>query len=208
MKKPRLAIVGIASTALALAVLLVYLAIISPRRHLDLFLKDVATVEIGKTTLEDWRGQVSRSQISNLAFSCEKQDCTSGLRTENNLLYKLRLAPRSVVDASLGFKNGIASGIYIALVIAGKNDKGEWYDDKGIVVHLSTDQPQICQPHYKLSVKQRYGVGDRYWATVAMDPCVLPEERANALAINSSCLTRLGGCKTVEAILPQVFANP
>ncbi len=208
MRKLPLLILGSASLAVVLTILFVYLAIMSPRRDFERFLKQVATVEIGKTMLEDWRGQVVRAQISNLVFTCQQQDCGVGMRAENKLLYKLRLAPRSGVDASVRFKNGIASEIYIIFVIAGKNDKGEWYDDRGIVVQQSIDQPGACHPHYGLLVKNRNGVGDRYWARVSMDSCVTPEERAKALAINSVCLTMLGGCKTVEAIIPQVFAGP
>jgi len=180
-------------------------AIISPRRNFERFLKQVAKVEIGKTTLEDWRGQIVSARISSLVFKCQQQDCSLGLRTENNLLYKLRLAPRSGVAASVGFKNGIASEIYIIFVIAGKNQEGQWYDDKGVVVQQSTDQPGSCNPHYGLLVKNRNGIGDRYWARISMDSCVIPEDRAKTLAINGACLTKLGGCRSVEAILPQVF---
>jgi hypothetical protein len=208
MRKTPLLILGSVSLAVVLTIVFVYLAVMSPRRNLERFLRQVATVEIGKTTLEDWRGQVARAQISNLVLNCQQLDCGFGMRTENKLLYKLRLAPRSGVDASVGFKNGIASEIYIIFVIARKNDKGEWYDDKGIVVQQSTDQPGACHPHYGLLVKNRNVVGDRYWARVSMDSCVAPEDRVKALAINTVCLTKLGGCKTVEAILPQVLAGP
>jgi hypothetical protein len=209
MRRTRLLIPGVVLLfASVFAVILLYLTINSPRRDFERFLKQVATVEIGKTTLEDWREQMARAQISSLASYCKQLDCASGIRTENKLLYKLRLAPRSIVDASVGFKNGLASEIYIIFEIAEKNETGEWHDGKGVVVRQSTDRPTPCHPHYDLSMKPRAGSGERLWASVGMDPCVLPEERAKALAINTACLTRLGGCKTVEAILPQVFPRP
>jgi hypothetical protein len=99
----------------------------------------------------------------------------------------------------------MASGIYVALVAARRNEQGEWRDDKGAVVRLSTDQPGACHSHYHFLV--RNGVGDRNWATVGMDACIAPEDRAKALAINGLCLTRIGGCKDVEAMIPQVFAH-
>ena len=201
-------LIAFATASVAVALAIMYLLINSPRRSLDRFLREVATVEVGKTKLEDWRKQVERAQLSSVTFRCDQRACEIGWRGENRLLQRLRLAPRSVVDAGVGFKDGIASEIYIILVMAKLDDKGEWHDDRGVVVRQSTDVPSACDQHYHLEVKQRYGVGDAYWATVAMDSCVSPQDRAQAIAINSSCLTRVGGCKTVEAMIPQVLGRP
>ena len=196
------------SAVLVGALVITYVNAMRPRRNLDRFLKEIATVEIGKTRLEDWRRQVERARISGLSISCVQRTCGIGLRAENTLLQKLRLAPRSLATAGVDFNDGVASQIYIALTIERRNNNGEWYDDKGVVVRQSTDVPSACHEHYDLSVKQRYGVGDRYWATVAMDSCVSAKDRAKAFAINGTCLTRIGGCKTVEAMLPKVFGKP
>jgi hypothetical protein len=186
-----------------------YLAVMSPRRSLDRFLAQVATVQIGKTRLDDWRVQVGLAQLSSLIVKCDQRTCGIGWRGENSLLQKLHLAPRSVVDASVGFEDGIASAIYIVLTVEKRDDKGEWRDDRGVVVQQNTTKISgTCRQHYRLNVLKRYGVGDRYWATVEMDSCVTPDDRARAIAINTSCLTRVSGCKTVESMVPRVFANP
>jgi hypothetical protein len=206
MRKMRLFLIWLGCAVAALvATILAYGAVTAPRRDLDRFLREVATVEIGKTKLEDWRQQLAQTQLSSLMFTCEQETCGVGLRRENKLLQKLRVAPRTIVDGSVGFKNGVASEIYVALVVGRRDERGEWRDDRGAVVRLSTDQPGACHSKYQLLLKNRYGVGDRYWATMAMDSCVSPENRAKALAINGVCLTRIGGCKEVEAIIPQVF---
>jgi hypothetical protein len=183
----------------------VHRVVTSPRRELQQFLRQVATVEIGKTKFETWRIQIGQARFANVTIKCDQRTCGIGLRVENSLLWRLHLAPRTIVDASVGFDDGIASEIYIALGTAKRNTGEDWHDDKGVVVRQSTDVSSACHQHDTLHVKKRY---DRNWVTVAMDSCVSPQERAKALAINSSCLTRIGGCKTVEAMIPQVFAPP
>jgi hypothetical protein len=203
--------VSILICAVSLAVILIIVLVYPPmrdRRNLERFLKEIAVVEIGKTAVGDFRTKTAQAHVSNLAFDCRQQDCSVGMQTENRLLHRLRLAPLSIAVAGVGFKNGIASEIYVAFVIGRRNEQGEWRDDKGVVVRQSTDRPSACHPHYELSVKQRYRTGDRYWATVAMDSCASAEDRAKAVAIDGACLTRIGGCKTVEDVIPQAFARP
>jgi hypothetical protein len=201
-------LIAFASVSVAVVLAIIYQVITSPRRSLEHFLKEVAVVDVRETNLEDWRSQVERAQLSHVTFKCNQGTCRIGWHGENSLLCKMRLAPRSIVDAVVEFKDGIASEIYIVLVIQKRDDKGEWRDDRGVVVREIAGSSSVCDQHYKLNVKKRYDVGDRYWATVAMDSCVSPGDRARAIAINSSCLTRIGGCKTVESMIPQVLGSP
>ena len=194
-------------SACVVALLAVWL-VNQPRRNFDRFLKEVATVEMGKTKLDEWRRQLDEEHISNVALKCAQQTCGIGWSGENRLLRKLRLAPRTVVSVSVGFKDGIADEIYILLSILKRNDQGDWLDDRGVVVRQHTDVPLTCDPQYRLDVRQHSGVGDRYWATVAMDACVSPADRTKAIAINTSCLTKIGGCTTVEEMIPPVFSRP
>lgn len=62
-----------------------------------------------------------------------------------------------------------------------------------------------CNQHYSSYTKES---DQHYWKVVTMDSCVLRAERAKALAINSGCLSRIGGCRTADAILPKVFGSP
>jgi hypothetical protein len=191
------------TVAVILTIAAVGVVVTSPRRELQQFLRLVATVEIGKTRMSDWRTQIEQARFANVTIKCDQRTCGIGLRVENGLLSRLHLAPRTVVDASVGFDDGIASEIYIALGTVKHDENGEWRDDKGVVVRQSTDVSSACHQHDTLHVRKRY---DRNWVTVGMDPCASPDERAKALAMNSSCLTRIGGCKTVESMIPQVFA--
>jgi hypothetical protein len=182
----------------------IYLASKPLQNGLDVFLKQVAAVEIGKTTLQDWRTQLEQAHISNWNVTCDQQKCWIGWHGENSLLKRLHLAPRTVVDAGVGFKDGTASEIYIILVTLSRGRQGNWDENKGVVVRERPDRA-TCREQYDVDVKKRYGTGDRYWATVTMDTCVSPENRAKAIAISTSCLTRIGGCRAVESMIPKVF---
>lgn len=181
-----------------------YLVITSPPRSLRHFLKEIGTVQIGKTTLEDWRKQVAPAHLSNVTFTCIQQACSVSWSGNNRLLHKLRLAPLSGVTASIQFQDGIASDIYIWTEILDAPDaRGVMYPGTGATVHQTGD-PQVCNKHYFSTVMLR---GNREWGTVSMDSCVSSEDRAKALAINTGCLTTIGGCKTAEDILPKVFGR-
>jgi hypothetical protein len=204
---PFLILFVVCASFLAIAISAYYAFIIKPRRELDRFLTNINTVEIGKTGLENWRQQLQRSKISNFQVICREGSCGIGSRLENSFLTRLKLAPKTVVSAGVDFRNGVASEIYILMVVMRRNDEGQMYEDKGVVVRQSTDRPTSCHQHYDVLVHQRYGIGDRYWATVAMDRCVGSEDRAKAIDINTHCLTRLGGCNTVETMLPKILGD-
>ncbi|MGB9106643.1 MAG: hypothetical protein WCC59_17960 [Terriglobales bacterium] len=181
-----------------------YLVITSPRSSLRHFLREIGTVQIGKTTLEDWRKQVAPAHLSNVTFTCIQRACSVSWDGNNRLLHRLRLAPLSSVKASIEFQDGIASDIYIWTEIDDARDaRGVMYLGTGATVH-QTGNPQACNKHYFPDLKLH---GNREWGTVTMDSCVSSEDRAKALAINTSCLTTIGGCKTAKAILPKVFGR-
>jgi len=135
-------LVACVSACVVVALPLVWL-VNRPRRNFDRFLEEVATVEIGKTKLDEWRRQLDEKQISNVTLKCAQQTCGIGWSGENRLLQKLRLAPRTVVSVSVGFKDGIAEEIYILLSILKRNDQGDWLDDRGVVVRQHTDVPEV-----------------------------------------------------------------
>ena len=153
MRKTTLIAFGGASVGVALAIL--YILISTPRRSLDRFLKEVATVEVGKTRFEDWRKKVERDRISSVFLRGDRVIAWSG---ENKLLWKLRLAPRTVVDASVGFKDGTADEIYVILEIERRDDKRVWYPCTDVVVRQSMDRASDCDAHYNL-LRKREGAG-------------------------------------------------
>lgn len=197
------------ATALGIAIILVgtfYWRASAPQRDLDRFLAQLGVVKVGTTPLAEWQKQVEKAHISGVNVTCQRDTCGISWRGSNDLFHDLRLGPKTAADVSVGFKNGIASEIYVALVVGKQTEAQGWIDDKGVVVRESSDAAS-CHRDYQLSVKRRQEIGDEFWATVAMDPCISPDNRSKALAVNTGCLTRITGCKTVQSMLPKVFSG-
>lgn len=192
---------------LAAVVAITYVSIFRPRQDLRRFLTAVEATQVGKTTLSEWRDNAEHARSPNVTVKDEGETSAVSWRGDNNLLKTLRLAPRTVVHATIGFKNGIVSSIYLVMDVM-EHGEEDWHNDRAVVVRLSDDSPSACHEDYAVEVKQRSGTSDRNWATVAMDRCVSRENFAKAIAINGDCLTRIGGCKTIEAMLPQVLGHP
>ena len=209
MRKQSVLLLSLAAfvSILLVATAMSYELVIKPRNELDEFLRNTNAVEIGTTTPEHWREQLQKERVTKYAVICREGSCGISMRRENGFLARLRLAPKTVASAGVDFRNGVASEIYILMVVMRRNDEGQMIEDKGVVVRESTDRPTSCNQNYDVRVHQRYGNGDRYWATVAMDRCVNMQDRARAIAINTHCLTRIGGCKSVEGMLPKVLGG-
>lgn len=199
--------IGATFLVVVMAMFVVSVRAVTPKRRLERFVRASSTVVVGTTTLQAFQAELARVGSSGFVLSCQQEECVISLRSENTLLHDLRLAPWTVADVGVGFRKSVAFEVNASLVVAKKDKGGTWSEDRGVVVRQSTDRLPACSPDFRLIVKQRYGAGDRYWATVAMDPCVAPEERAKAVAINSACLTKIGGCGTVEELIPGVFSN-
>jgi hypothetical protein len=197
----------VACFVITAAVGLYWFLIASSHAQLDRLLQAVAMIELGKTTLPEWRRQVEHASISDIQFSCRQQICNAKWRKENTLLYKLKLAPPTVADVSIRFTNNTADDVYVLLVTAKQTATGIWRDDVGVVVRESSDDPSACHPHMDMSRSEHYR-GTSSWIAIAMDRCVSAAERARAFAINGGCIARIGGCKTAEQIIPGAYRTP
>jgi hypothetical protein len=90
-------------------------------------------------------------------------------------------------------------------VTQAQNQRGDKYDDIGVIVRQTMGDQTNCHPDYQISTGERYREGKQTWATVKMDSCVHVQERARAFALNTACLAKMGACRTSKEMLPQVF---
>jgi hypothetical protein len=81
MRKRALLTFGTVAAILAFAS--VYELVALPSHSLNRFLRNVGSVEVGKTRLEDWRQQVEQAQTANVSFRCAQSACTIGWHGEN-----------------------------------------------------------------------------------------------------------------------------
>jgi hypothetical protein len=69
---------------LLVAALALYVDATSPQKELNRFLNQVATVEVGKTELADWRTRLERAHLSNWSMACDQQTTTWGGAAKTN----------------------------------------------------------------------------------------------------------------------------
>jgi hypothetical protein len=104
----------IVGAIIVVVTVVVYLILSWPQRELEKFLNQVATVEVGKTRLDDWSKQLEQARIWNWNTSCDhQQTCSIEWQGENKILHRLRLAPRSGALAEVTFNHGVASEINV-----------------------------------------------------------------------------------------------
>jgi len=186
-----------------IAVLVTYLFLTAPVRRADKLLKQVATIQAGTTTLQQFQSQLRAAHLQPRSFSCQESDCTISERSEVRIIARFRLAPPTAILTSVSFKNGVASEIYVWLEIHDRQAVIPTTPGTGATIHESA-LSRSCPEHFCTYVTERSGYP---WAVVEIDAVARPEDRARAFAVNVGCLTKLGGCKRVGTILPEVFAK-
>jgi hypothetical protein len=189
------------------AITWLYVVATSKQRELGRFLRQLSTVELGKTTPEQCKEELTRAKISNVQILSNDHVSGFGLRADNEYVHKLHLAPLTVIDASVGFHDGVANEIYVILAVQGIDDRGRTFDVKGLVIRETSEKSESCDQHYTSQVGRRESPGDRSWGTIVMNRCVSAAERTKALSLNAGCLTKIGGCETIDQMNPKVFGG-
>lgn len=176
-----------------------YFVASAPSRQLTRFLREISRVEIGKTSWDDWCAEVVRAKISNVDFQCNQQECSAAQRLKNGIL-----APPSAVLAEVAFQNGVASQIYVAFATQSRKNERIPRDDKGVVIRAPSGA-QSCKPVYY--ARQRNQSGEHFWVDISMNSRTEQDDWTRALAINTRCLTKIGGCRSIEEIAPEAFRS-
>jgi hypothetical protein len=184
-----------------------YYRVSIPKNELARYMKLVRKVEVGETRLEEFRKAIEQEQFSQFAFPCREDICGYSFKGRNELLHKMGLAPLSVVESTVSFKEGIASEIYVVLEVRSASYEEKDFAEKTVVIRQSTDTPPKCPSRYRLTEKHFGDTKSISGISIAMDGCVTSEDRLRALSINAGCLSRVGGCKSVQSILPAVFST-
>lgn len=157
------------------------------------FLSDVRKLHVSQSTYADvLRIQTkyrSRSLIEG--DGCNKNLCIIDFSDDNKWLYHFGLVPGARFSAGLTVKQGILVKISLSLF------SNPHYD-------ASTDET-VAEPSvssYQIGGKKLIS-GRAYsyvWARITT--AATSDEREKAYAFNLACLTKLGGCKNSNEILP------
>lgn len=163
------------------------------RHFSNAFLSDVRKLHLGQSTYDDVLRIHAKYKSRALVDGdgCNTNSCTIDFSDDNKWLYYFGLVPGARFSASLAVKQGVLVKIGLSL------NSDPHYD-------ASTDET-LADPDtspYEVGGKKLLS-GRAYsyvWARITS--AATPDEREKAYAFNMACLTKLGGCKNSNEILP------
>jgi len=168
----------------------------------------VRSMQVGSSTLEEFRPLLERYRARTLPASLTGQyladagfyisvEHQNGLRERFYFLRYVRLAPWGA-GAEMYFRNGRLCELRFS-VVTEVNRTGEFRE----AFYLTTEQ-SLGKNEFEMSGGHMTG-GSRYMFTrvhhITLPADATPAERAHAFAYDLSCVTTVGGCRDVSQVL-------
>jgi hypothetical protein len=203
MRKHKL--VSLTIAFVLVAIMAIGWIVTAPQRRFRQFLAAAAEVKVGKTNQAEFLSLLKKKNFSDVVVTCKQDTCNLSWHSSNTLLHRFRLAPLTTVEGSVLFDgHQIASDIYIWVEVQDEYDStAVARPGTGATVHQN-GRPEVCNKGYSAELKQN---GSKKWGTVVIDSCATADSRTRTFAINSKCLSKIGGCTTVGEIIPGVFTH-
>ena len=168
------------------------------RANGDEFLSDVRKLRVGQSTYDDvlkiQANYKSRSSVQG--NGCDRNLCILSFSFENRWLYHFGLVPGARFTGSLAVRRGILAGVSLYLV---SNPR---YDAKTEETPADPNVSPYDVGGRKFSTRQAYSY---IWAHITS--AASEDQREKAYAFNLACLTKWGGCKDSNELLP-IFKPP
>jgi len=157
------------------------------------FLADVRNLRVGQSTYQDvLRVQAKyRPRSSSELGNCEQNLCDMAFSGGNEQLYRLGLVPGDVFIGSLRVRQGV-------LVKIGISYQSNSHYDANTEETVGGPGGLACEVGGKAIASER--TYSYVWARITS--ATTPGERQKAYAYNLDCLTKWGGCKDANKILP------
>jgi hypothetical protein len=165
-----------------------------PEREAERVIRSLRTVQLGKTRVEEvidatpgvWTTGTSRDFRSSFS-----------LILRNDPLRHLKLAPVAGVMVHIGADKGIIDEIQIFWEIGESGNTAEVR-----FFQVANHEPECGQD---VCVKRRNGQNGRpWWIQIDASPAASAVERNKFLDFNTSCLSKIGGCKDAGELLPHL----
>jgi hypothetical protein len=157
------------------------------------FLSDVGKLRVGQSTYEDvLRVQARyRSRSSVEGGSCDRNLCVLAFSAGNEWLYRLGLVPGAMFVGSMTVKQGRLARVSASLQSNPQLDAAmdEIPAEQNVEAYEVGGKHFISRPAYSY-----------VWAHITS--AASENERRKVYAFNMGCLTRWGGCKDSNEILP------
>lgn len=157
------------------------------------FLSDARNLRVGQSTYEDVlriRAKYRSRSLNDLG-SCDQNSCETGFSGGNKWLYHLGLVPGAVFIGGLTVRQGVLVKISATYAC------NPGYD-------ANTEETVGGSPVSAYEVRHKQAVSALVYKSiwVHITSAATPAQRERAYAYNLSCLTKLGGCKDANEILP------
>lgn len=161
------------------------------------FLREASALQLRVSTLTQVQQLVSRYGGLAEPGTCDLRGCSYFFSFDNGWLRRLHLAPQTRFSCTLGVSGGVLD--YRRVFLTSGNTSAVF----GAFVEEQLSPPKgISEPFY--ISRQWEKSGERWRVHVAVTPDATAEERRIAYALNLNCLSKLGGCKDAQQLLPSV----
>jgi hypothetical protein len=168
------------------------------RERGEAFLSNVRRLRVGQSTYDDVVAIETRykSQSSFYGDRCDRDLCDVDSLFGNKWLYELGLVPGAMFTGGLRVRRGILTRISVSV------DSNPRYN--ATTEEIPAD-PGVSPYEFH---GRSYVESETYaFIWVRITTAASEEERQKAYAFNLACLTKLGGCKDANEILP-MFKHP
>jgi hypothetical protein len=155
------------------------------------FLSDVRKLRVGQSTYDDvLRIQTNyKSRSSVEGKECDQNLCILDFSFDNRWLYHSGLVPGSRFTGSLTVRKGILDRVKLSLLSNPRNDA---------VTEEVPAAPNLSA--YEVGGRKSGKAYSYVWAQITS--AASADDRQKAYAFNLACLTKWGGCKDSNELLP------
>jgi hypothetical protein len=157
------------------------------------FLADVRNLRVGQSTYQDaLRVQAKyRSRWSSELGDCDQNLCDMAFSAGNEWLYRLGLVPGAIFIGGLRVRQGVLVRIIVSY------QSNSHYDANTEETVAGPGGSAYEVGGKKIASERTYSY---VWARITS--AATPGEPEKGYAYNLACLTKLGGCKDANKILP------
>jgi hypothetical protein len=185
-------------TLVVLALGLIYLKAVQTEHAAQSALDAVRSLTIGSSNLADVQS-LSRKYAPYSKYSsqtCIPETCEISLEFDNRWLAITRFAPETSFRLDLSVRADKVERISLLMATGGIGGVRAWveqFPDRLPIPAYAVDGKRNTTPPWHFSL-----------ITVRFTPRASSAQKDGALAFNLNCLTKLGGCKYSEQMLPRI----
>jgi hypothetical protein len=190
------------SASLILACLGITSSVVLSRNRAEAFLAGATALQLRSATLQ----QVQRLSVTYGGHieptTCDPQGCAYTFRFDNGWLHRLRLAPLTLLTCTLGLAGNTLVYRRVFLTTTGKGL------DSGAFVQEWVSYPEGLQVFKKSFDVRPQFLGEsaeiKWRVHVNLTADATTEQHRIAYGLNLRCLSRIGGCRDAQQLLPSI----